>query len=215
MKKKMLILLIAGLVLSNGILVKTLINKQETKSSTSYEQIENKISIEKINKILEQNKLNVLDLDINFNYNESIVDVPKHSVLNIFGKNGDKIRAFLKEKTLYINSDVHFCYTYDLSKVNVVKLNDDKYLINLKIQDLDLFVNNKVISSDVKMSMLSTYFTPEQVFNIEQNMLEKAKENIDEDNKFKTIALENTKKNLYDIFEKVGIEDNVYINMNI
>lgn len=215
MKKKMLILLIAGLVLSNGILVKTLINKQETKSSTSYEQIENKISIEKINKILEQNKLNVLDLDINFNYNESIVDVPKYSILNIFGENGDKIRAFLKEKTLYINSDVHFCYTYDLSKVNVVKLNDDKYLINLKIQDLDLFVNNKVISSDVKMSMLSTYFTPEQVFNIEQNMLEKAKENIDEDNKFKTIALENTKKNLYDIFEKVGIEDNIYINMNI
>ncbi len=215
MKKKMLILLIAGLVFSNCILVRTLINKQEIKNSTSYEQVENKISIEKINKILRQNKLNVLDLDVNFNYSESIVDTPKHSVLNIFGKKGDKIRAFLKEKTLYINSDVHFCYTYDLSKVNVVELNDNKYLINLKIQDLDLFVNNKVIDSDVKMSMLSTYFSPEQVFNIEQNMLEKAKENIDEDNKFKTIALENTKKNLYDIFEKVGIEDNVYINMNI
>ena len=74
----------------------------------------------------------------------------------------------------------------------------DKYLINLKIQDLDLFINNKVIDSDVKMSMLSTYFTPEQIFDIEQNMLEKAKENIDGDNKFKIIALENTKKNLYE-----------------
>lgn len=215
MKKKILILLIVGLAVSNGVLAKKIIDKQGIKSSTSYEQIENKISIEKINKILEQNKLNVLDLDINFNYSESIVDTPKYSFLNIFGENRDKIRAFLKEKTLYINSDIYFCYTYDLSKINVVELNDDKYLINLKIQDLDLFINNKVIDSDVKMSMLSTYFTPEQIFNIEQNMLEKAKENIDGDNKFKIIALENTKKNLYDIFEKVGIKDNIYINMNI
>lgn len=215
MKKKILILLIVGLAVSNGVLAKKIIDKQGIKSSTSYEQIENKISIEKINKILEQNKLNVLDLDINFNYSESIVDTPKYSFLNIFGENGDKIRAFLKEKTLYINSDIYFCYTYDLSKINVVELNDDKYLINLKIQDLDLFINNKVIGSDVKMSMLSTYFTPEQIFDIEQNMLEKAKENIDGDNKFKIIALENTKKNLYNIFEKVGIEDNIYININI
>lgn len=167
-------------------------------------EIQKTYNLDKINDVLKKNNLEVLSIDFSGDYSKTIVDEPK---FKIFGDTFTEFRKKVANKTLNLTADFNAIYKYDLSKLEATRVGDVT-LIQLSEDDLELTIQYRNVETTQKYAPLAAYFTPQQVADIEAEMKDKAYNDISARGCYKTEALQNTKDDILQLFEKCGIETN-------
>ena len=151
-----------------------------------------------------KNNLEVLEINFESNFSKTIVDQPKY---DIFKGAFKELRNKFKKKTLNLSAEFTAIYKYDLSKLTATRIGDVT-VIELSKDDIDISVHYKNVTANVDYAFLASYFTPQQIADIEADMLEAAQKDITIRNTYKDEALENTKLDILNLFEKCGIKTN-------
>ena len=118
-----------------------------------------------------------------------------------------EFRNKFKSKTLNLSAEFTALYKYDLSKLTATRIGDVT-VIELNKDDIDINIQYKNVVANADYTFLADYFTPQQIADIEAEMLEAAKKDITMRDTYKDEALKNTKLDILNLFEKCGIETN-------
>lgn len=199
---------IGALIVANVVMGSLLYFKVATRNYKEMKpqiiEMEQKYDLTQINDILAKNNLEVLEINFESNFSKTIVDQPKY---DIFKGAFKELRNKFKKKTLNLSAEFTAIYKYDLSKLTATRIGDVT-VIELSKDDIDISVHYKNVTANADYAFLASYFTPQQIADIEADMLEAAQKDITMRNTYKDEALENTKLDILNLFEKCGIKTN-------
>ena len=195
-------LIVANVVMGSILYTKVIVGNQ--KESPQIVEIKQEYDLTKINDILAKNNLEVLEIDFESTFSKTVVDQPK---FDIFKGAFKEFRNKFKSKTLNLSAEFTALYKYDLSKLTATRIGDVT-VIELNKDDIDINIQYKNVIVNADYTFLADYFTPQQIADIEAEMLEAAKKDITMRDIYKDEALKNTKLDILNLFEKCGIETN-------
>ena len=195
-------LIVANVVMGSILYTKVMVGNQ--KESPQIVEIKQEYDLTQINDILAKNNLEVLEINFESNFSKTIIDQPKY---DIFKGAFKELRNKFKKKTLNLSAEFTAIYKYDLSKLTATRIGDVT-VIELSKDDIDISVHYKNVTANADYAFLASYFTPQQIADIEADMLEAAKKDITMRDTHKDEALKNTKLDILNLFEKCGIETN-------
>lgn len=195
-------LIVANVVMGSILYTKVIVGNQ--KESPQIVEIKQEYDLTKINDILAKNNLEVLEIDFESTFSKTVVDQPK---FDIFKGAFKEFRNKFKSKTLNLSAEFTALYKYDLSKLTATRIGDVT-VIELNKDDIDINIQYKNVVANADYTFLADYFTPQQIADIEAEMLEAAKKDITMRDTYKDEALKNTKSDILNLFEKCGIETN-------
>lgn len=195
-------LIVANVVMGSILYTKVIVGNQ--KESPQIVEIKQEYDLTKINDILAKNNLEVLEIDFESTFSKTVVDQPK---FDIFKGAFKEFRNKFKSKTLNLSAEFTALYKYDLSKLTATRIGDVT-VIELNKDDIDINIQYKNVVANADYTFLADYFTPQQIADIEAEMLEAAKKDITMRDIYKDEALKNTKLDILNLFEKCGIETN-------
>ena len=195
-------LIVANVVMGSILYTKVIVGNQ--KESPQIVEIKQEYDLTKINDILAKNNLEVLEIDFESTFSKTVVDQPK---FDIFKGAFKEFRNKFKSKTLNLSAEFTALYKYDLSKLTATRIGDVT-VIELNKDDIDINIQYKNVVANADYTFLADYFTPQQIADIEAEMLESAKKDITMRDTYKDEALKNTKLDILNLFEKCGIETN-------
>lgn len=195
-------LIVANVVMGSILYTKVIVGNQ--KESPQIVEIKQEYDLTKINDILAKNNLEVLEINFESTFSKTVVDQPK---FDIFKGAFKEFRNKFKSKTLNLSAEFTALYKYDLSKLTATRIGDVT-VIELNKDDIDINIQYKNVIVNADYTFLADYFTPQQIADIEAEMLEAAKKDITMRDIYKDEALKNTKLDILNLFEKCGIETN-------
>lgn len=195
-------LIVANVVMGSVLYTKVIVGNQ--KESPQIVEIKQEYDLTKINDVLAKNNLEVLEINFESTFSKTVVDQPK---FDIFKGAFKEFRNKFKSKTLNLSAEFTALYKYDLSKLTATRIGDVT-VIELNKDDIDINIQYKNVVANADYTFLADYFTPQQIADIEAEMLEAAKKDITMRDIYKDEALKNTKLDILNLFEKCGIETN-------
>lgn len=195
-------LIVANVVMGSVLYTKVIVGNQ--KESPQIVEIKQEYDLTKINDVLAKNNLEVLEINFESTFSKTVVDQPK---FDIFKGAFKEFRNKFKSKTLNLSAEFTALYKYDLSKLTATRIGDVT-VIELNKDDIDINIQYKNVVANADYTFLADYFTPQQIADIEAEMLEAAKKDITMRGIYKDEALKNTKLDILNLFEKCGIETN-------
>lgn len=195
-------LIVANVVMGSILYTKVIVGNQ--KESPQIVEIKQEYDLTKINDVLAKNNLEVLEINFESTFSKTVVDQPK---FDIFKGAFKEFRNKFKSKTLNLSAEFTALYKYDLSKLTATRIGDVT-VIELNKDDIDINIQYKNVIVNADYTFLADYFTPQQIADIEAEMLEAAKKDIAMRDIYKDEALKNTKLDILNLFEKCGIETN-------
>lgn len=195
-------LIVANVVMGSVLYTKVIVGNQ--KESPQIVEIKQEYDLTKINDVLAKNNLEVLEINFESTFSKTVVDQPK---FDIFKGAFKEFRNKFKSKTLNLSAEFTALYKYDLSKLTATRIGDVT-VIELNKDDIDINIQYKNVVANSDYTFLADYFTPQQIADIEAEMLEAAKKDITMRDIYKDEALKNTKLDILNLFEKCGIETN-------